>query len=407
MFLNVLLSAHIFHTQNIKKKFKEDFVELSNIKYGLFNVDQWKKTIVNIFSKKINEFEIQQEDKQKLKKNISKFLYKTIQELEHRFYAQNEGNIRGEIKNGVVYYTGIFRKMKQDVPVFSNQIIEFAQSKKSKKGIKEYLKKQLNKYSNQTFSKIDYFKLNKLVAKYHFRSVFETKMFLQKKINALNQESKFQQHALIILLFLMFTTLFILKYKYDKYIILILTLNSIVFLILGLMLPMIEIDARISEFRFILLKEEVLFTNQIIYYKSKSILDVVEIMLFNGGADLLIVGITILSFSIIFPVLKILCGLFVIFYPKKLNKILKFLIFKTGKWSMADVMIVSIFMTYLGFSGIIKEQLTGIQKSNTDIEILTTNNSNLEIGFISFFAFTALSMLISYLLSKCFTENPK
>jgi uncharacterized paraquat-inducible protein A len=33
------------------------------------------------------------------------------------------------------------------------------------------------------------------------------------------------------------------------------------------------------------------------------------------------------------------------------------MVFKTGKWSMADVIVVAIFMAYIGFSGIVGEQL--------------------------------------------------
>ena len=45
------------------------------------------------------------------------------------------------------------------------------------------------------------------------------------------------------------------------------------------------------------------------------------------------------------------------YHFKKLNKIVRFLVFKSGKWSMADVMVVAIFMSYIGFTGIISSQL--------------------------------------------------
>jgi hypothetical protein len=56
------------------------------------------------------------------------------------------------------------------------------------------------------------------------------------------------------------------------------------------------------------------------------------------------------------------------------------MVFKTGKWSMADVMLVAIFMAYIGFSEIAGEQLRQLEGMTTNMEVLTTNKSNLQIG---------------------------
>ena len=62
---------------------------------------------------------------------------------------------------------------------------------------------------------------------------------------------------------------------------------------------------------------------------------------------------------------------------------------------MADVMVVAIFMTYLGFSGVLSEQLSNVENLSEKIEMLTTNQSNLQIGFITFTSFTILSLFIA------------
>lgn len=74
------------------------------------------------------------------------------------------------------------------------------------------------------------------------------------------------------------------------------------------------------------------------------------------------------------------------------------MIFRTGKWSMADVMVIAIFMAYIGFSGIITEQLKQIENIAENIDILTTNRSSLLIGFYAFTSFAILSLLISHRL---------
>jgi hypothetical protein len=60
---------------------------------------------------------------------------------------------------------------------------------------------------------------------------------------------------------------------------------------------------------------------------------------------------------------------------------------------MADVMVVAIFMAYVGFSGILTEQLKQLDNISQKMEMLTTNKSNLQIGFFAFTAFALLSLL--------------
>jgi len=62
---------------------------------------------------------------------------------------------------------------------------------------------------------------------------------------------------------------------------------------------------------------------------------------------------------------------------------------------MADVMVVAIFMSYIGFSGILTEQLNQLEGLTNKIDILTTNKSSLQIGFFLFTSFAVLSLLVS------------
>jgi len=71
------------------------------------------------------------------------------------------------------------------------------------------------------------------------------------------------------------------------------------------------------------------------------------------------------------------------------------LVWESGKWSMADVMVVAIFMSYIGFSGILSEQLKQLENFGSSVEILTTNQSQLQTGFFAFTGFALLSMCLS------------
>lgn len=150
---------------------------------------------------------------------------------------------------------------------------------------------------------------------------------------------------------------------------------------------------------FQLMGESIIFTDQVLYFKSKSILEVVLVMVQNSKPDVMAVGILVLSFSVVFPVLKMISSVFYI-YSEKLrdNTVVKFMVFKTSKWSMADVMVVAIFMAFIGFSGIISEQLKDLESITTYVDMMTTNASSLQIGFFLFTSFAILSLLVSHKL---------
>ncbi|HHL52005.1 MAG TPA: paraquat-inducible protein A, partial [Flammeovirgaceae bacterium] len=160
--------------------------------------------------------------------------------------------------------------------------------------------------------------------------------------------------------------------------------------------PLIEIDARIAEVSFTILGEKIFFTNQVLYYKSKSILEVVQLMLSQNQFDLTLVGLLVLTFSLIFPICKLICSIIYLYKPNsRMNPLIAFMVVKSGKWSMADVLVIAIFMAYIGFDGIISEQLNQIENISLNLDLVTTNNSNLLFGFYLFTSFVFLSLLTS------------
>jgi hypothetical protein len=67
---------------------------------------------------------------------------------------------------------------------------------------------------------------------------------------------------------------------------------------------------------------------------------------------------------------------------------------------MADVMVVAMFMTYIGFNGIITDQLVQLNSSTRELEILTTNGTSLQPGFYLFLTYTLLALFMSGFLTR-------
>ncbi len=83
------LSIIVYQTETEKRKIKEDLMELSKIKYGLFSVDEWKKILATIITKKIEEFNLDGADRLEMKRKISKILHVAINDLKEAFHEEN------------------------------------------------------------------------------------------------------------------------------------------------------------------------------------------------------------------------------------------------------------------------------------------------------------------------------
>lgn len=400
--LIALLSLRIFKIETERRVLKEDIIELSMVKYGIFSVDEWKKILANIIGKKVEELNFSGENKAAMRKQISGFLYKVIDEYEQRYYEQNSRSISGIFKNFATSSLGAFKDIRKNVPYFTEEIMNFLTNPQNKKAIRSYIISKLNDYTDKTFSRIDYTSHDAILTKYGFESREEAIEGLSLKQDQLADSAVPYKVAVLAIAIAIIVWIFIAK-RFSKFEYTLLVSISLLLLITGLVLPMIEIDARISRMSFTLLGESVSFNDQVLYYKSKSILEVVWLMFRQSRMDVMVVGVLVLVFSVLFPLMKQLTSIVFVFNEKlRRSKVIQFMVFKTGKWSMADVMVIAIFMSYIGFSGIITEQLHQIENMTSSVEILTTNKSSLLTGFFFFTAFAILSLSISQKIENQF-----
>jgi hypothetical protein len=402
-----LLSIKIYTIEQQRRKVKEDLIELSMIKYGLFSVDEWKQILATIITKKVNELNFTGENREAMRKKISALLYKVVDDFEARYYQKNASTFKGFLKNIATSAFGAFDNIRKDVPKFTEQIIDFLDDPANKKAIQSYVVSKLNEYADNSFSKIDYTTHNAILKKYEQPSREAAMLTLSGKIESLNDESKPFKVIVLVMAIVVVTSMYLVK-EFSRLEYVMLIAISLALLITGLLLPMLEIDARIASMKFTLLGEDVTFTDQVLYYKSKSILEVVSLMFQQSRADILVVGILVLVFSVLFPIAKQIASLVYVFNKSSRNyKAVRFMVFKTGKWSMADVMVIAILMSYIGFSGIITEQLKQIETIASSLEILTTNKSSLLAGFFFFCAFAIFSLSISQKIELQFNRNEK
>jgi hypothetical protein len=218
-------------------------------------------------------------------------------------------------------------------------------------------------------------------------------------------------HALFIAVFVMLGALaallliwFLLRRRKELYrpLFILSIVMAFIFLFTGLSSVMIEIDARIDTLDFHLIGETISFKDQVIFFQSKSIIDVVLLLMKTGKYDSILVGVLILCFSIVFPIAKLLStGLYLNgSRPWMKGKAVTYFAFHSGKWSMADVMVVAIFMSYIGFNGILNDQMTDLNMHTSAFTSIATNRTSLQPGYVVFVAYVLFGLVLSQLLLK-------
>lgn len=106
--------------------------------------------------------------------------------------------------------------------------------------------------------------------------------------------------------------------------------------------------------------------------------------------------------SLIFPSLKLLSTMACQSGNEKVNsnRLVRFFVLKSGKWSMADVMVVAIFMAYIGFNGIVDNQMEHLAGGAEPVEVFTTNGTQLLPGFYLFLAFVLSGLVLSEIVKS-------
>jgi len=119
-----------------------------------------------------------------------------------------------------------------------------------------------------------------------------------------------------------------------------------------------------------------------------------------GRPDMWIVGVLVLMFSVVFPTIKIFTLVFCLFRPALLrNRLAHFFALESSKWSMADVMALAIFMSFVAFNGLIPNTMSGLQQTGAQIAI-PTDSSKILPGYLLFIGFCLASLFLSKKLER-------
>lgn len=390
---------------------KEDYSTVNNITFGILSPGEWRDKIEDIVTHRIQTFNFTPDQLKELEKEIEQILNSLIDKA-ISIIEKPQKSLGSKIKKAAFNLFVNKDKLHQQVPTFARQIVEDIQKPSSKKRLKNLAQSEVQQLAGETFDSSEWkqtYVTDSLFKKYHVQDSedFDNKTrSIIHETNYLNYTYAFGMLG-CILMTLALWWFYRNKKEFHSVLYLLCIVAAIIVLLTGLTTTMIEVDARIQSLDFQLLGEKISFQNQVLFFQSKSIFEVVILLINTGRADSMLVGILILCFSIFFPVAKLTAtGIYLMNNRKwSKSKLVKFFAFKSGKWSMADVMVVAILMAFIGFNGIIESQLKGLNIHNDTLSSITTNHTSLQAGYIVFVGFVLYGLVLSEILKKI--TNPK
>ena len=395
----------LHNLSNQQKEIKEDYSNINNITLGLFSVDQWSDKVADIINHQVRHFTLTPKQKQALQVEVEQIILALINKAE-AMATKPQTSVGGKLKVFAVKTFVNTDKIKAQVPGFARTIIAKIDNPQSKVklsnlAISKFAQVQQSAYVDSTTTANDSL-INKMYSKYHVSSPDEFNSKLTSsldRIRTITYDYSFAMLACIIAV-LMLWWIFRKRVELHAALFVMSLLFAFILLAVGLTASMIEVDARIKSLDFVLLGEHVVFKNQVLFFQSKSILDVVEVLVKQPQWDSILVGVLILVFSILFPLMKLSSTGIHLLSKKKLaeNKIIKYFAFQSGKWSMADVIVIGILMTYIGLNGLLESQLASLNIRSNALTIITTNNTALQPGYIIFISFVLYGLVLSTIL---------
>jgi hypothetical protein len=414
-----VLSFMIFTVMNLletgqkAKVLKADYAQLHSVEFGLFNSSVWIERIANVIDQKIDEFDFTETSRAEIKTYIETILDTLIVEADRSVRKRNKNksgffnSLLGDTKQLVTDSLLDIKDLRKRVPEFTDTILNELERSDNQKILKKVMRDKLREFTKNNLSPTDIGNYNDILKRYNTES-FEACTIVLDGILAKNAQDMDRDSIIILSLSAFLILLVLIQGTMLRSITLfLLTATSVTLLIPGLFLPMIDIEAKIAKFHFTILEKPIIFTDQILFYQTKSISDLVRLLLEYDEAKMIFVGVLLTLFSVIFPFLK-LVSTYLYFYSRNFignNAVVRFFALKSTKWSMADVMVVSIFMAYLGLDGIVSHELDSLETRSLPINIITTNDTHLNVGFFLFLGFVLSSFVLSILVERSRKES--
>jgi hypothetical protein len=393
-----------------RRQLRIDLAELTHVRYGLLSADRWRDIIAPILNAQIDKLDLKSQSKS-LRPMVEGSLYALLDNIKKQMSAPAPKDSKGSGMPGqgnAFLVNMIIGALRPHVPEYTNVVMAELAKPKNQKGFKESVRSVLAEGVKNTFSSADMTTYSSILKRYGCASGEVCEQTLAKQIA--EADERITRYYLTVLgsLAAGFVLLIVGKPTLSRSAVVVLMLFCIVVLAGGVLSPMLEVEVRITRLDATLLGTPIEFRDQSLYFRSKNVLEVFQTLIEMGRPEMSLVAVLVLLFSVVFPVMKMMALSVCLFRPAMLHtsRIVKFLAFDSSKWSMADVMAVAIFMSWVAFNGVIGSAMGDLKDAAGGQLAIPTNSSTILPGYYLFIGFCLASILLSRTLERGIASKP-
>jgi hypothetical protein len=335
---------------------------------------------------------------------VENTLYRLLDDVKEKMSAKSSPGAAGGAflgQGNPLVVNLMMGALRPHVPEYADVVLAELGKPANKEAVKKYLKSVLAEGARNTFGNVDMAWYSSILKQHGCADAGACQQELGNRIREADAKLAYYYLAVLAASAVAFVLLLTGGPVLRRSGAIVLLLFCVVLLLGGVLTPMIEVEAKISRLSLTFLGQPIAFGDQVLYFQSKSVLEVFRTLIAQGRPDMWIVGVLVLMFSIVFPILKIFTSVLYMYKPSLLrqNRVARFLVLESSKWSMADVMALAIFMAFVAFNGLIAHTMGALKGTGAELAI-PTDSSKMLPGYYLFVGFCIASLFLSKKLER-------
>jgi hypothetical protein len=380
-----------------RRLIRTDLAEITHARYGILSADQWRTIIGPILNAQVDKLDLKGQSKS-LRPMVERSLYALLDNIKTQMTAPGT-KAPGVPGGGNAFIVNmIVASLRPHVPEYTNVVMAELAKPEMGKGFQDSIRSVLADAVKNTFGTTDMTTYSAILKRYGCSSGAVCEETLGKKIAEADRKVNRYYLTVLASAALGFILLIAGTPTLSRGAAVVLMLFCIAMLAGGVLSPMLEVEVRVTKLDATLLGTPIEFHDQSLYYRSKTVFEVFQTLIQMGRPEMTLVAVLVILFSVVFPTLKMLALGACLFRPALLrtSRIVKVLAFELSKWSMADVMVLAIFMSFVAFNGVIGSGLEGLRGMQSVNQVdFPTNASKILPGFYLFVGFCVSSIVLS------------
>ncbi len=384
-----------------RRLIRTDLAEITHARYGILSADQWRGIIGPILNAQVDKLDLKGQSKS-LRPMVERSLNELLDHIETQMTSPNAKGSGLPGGGNPMFVNMIVGSLRPHVPEYTDVVMAELAKQETQKGFKDSVRVVLADAVKNTFGATDMNTYNGILKRYGCAptstGAAACEVLLGQKIAEADRETTRSCLMVLAAAALGFILLMVGKPALTRGAVAVLMLFCVAMLAGGVLSPMLEVEVRVTKLDATLLGTPIEFRDQSLYYRSKTVLEVCQTLIEMGRPEMTVVAVLVILFSVVFPALKMMALGACLFRPALLrtNRLVRLLAFELSKWSMADVMALAIFMSFVAFNGVIGSGWDGVRDMpNIQQVLIPTNASRILPGYYLFVGFCLSSIFLS------------